>query len=249
LAPVPLSGTPVVLPLLLLLLIVSSPFTAPDTVGSNCTCRVADAPGFRVTGRTPGTTLKSAPVTVAELTVTADVPEDVSVTDCCVGKFRVTLPKANDTALKDNCGLCTAVPLPLNRTASVPLLEELLLIVSCPRARPVFVGSNWTWRIRDWPGFKVAGKLLLSALKPIPLIVAELTVTGELPVEVRVNGCGVDEPTVTSPKPSLSALKVSCGLVAPMPVPVKGTSAFPPSLELLPITRSPETPPAVVGLN
>jgi hypothetical protein len=37
-----------------------------------------------------------------------------------------------------------------------------------------------------WLGFRVTGKLPPTMVKPVPLIEAELTVTGEVPVEERV---------------------------------------------------------------
>ena len=65
--------------------------------------------------------------------------------------------------------------------------------------------------------------------KPVPVIAAEFTVTGEVPVDVRVNDCVVDEFTVTLPKLKLAVLIVSCGLTVPelaaTPVPAKPTTA------------------------
>jgi len=43
--------------------------------------------------------VKSAPVIDAEFTVTGDVPVDVSVNDCVVAVFTVTLPKLRLAAL------------------------------------------------------------------------------------------------------------------------------------------------------
>jgi hypothetical protein len=42
---------------------------------------------------------KPVPVIAAELTVTGDVPVDVSVNDCVVAVFTVTLPKLKVAAL------------------------------------------------------------------------------------------------------------------------------------------------------
>jgi hypothetical protein len=58
--------------------------------------------GFSVTGKLPPTTVKPVPVIAAELTVTGDVPVDVSVNDCIVAVFTVTLPKLNVAALIAN---------------------------------------------------------------------------------------------------------------------------------------------------
>ena len=44
--------------------------------------------------------LKPAPVTVAALTVTADVPEDVKVSVCVAGVLTATLPNARLDALR-----------------------------------------------------------------------------------------------------------------------------------------------------
>jgi hypothetical protein len=43
-------------------------------------------------------------VIAAEFTVTGDVPVDVSVNDCVVAEFTVTLPKVRFDVLTVNCG-------------------------------------------------------------------------------------------------------------------------------------------------
>jgi hypothetical protein len=55
--------------------------------------------GFSVTGRLPPTIVKPAPVIATEFTVTDEVPVDVSVNDCVVAVFTVTLPKLRFAAL------------------------------------------------------------------------------------------------------------------------------------------------------
>lgn len=50
-------------------------------------------------------------------------------------------------------------------------------------------------------------------VNPAPVIVAELTVTGEVPVELSVIDCVAAVLTVTLPKLRLVALTVSCELV------------------------------------
>ena len=68
-------------------------------------------------------------------------------------------------------------------------------------------------------------------------MVAELTVTGAVPVDVSVNVWVVAVFTVTLPKLRLPALTVNCGLAcgftAIVPVPLRATRAVPPVLELL----------------
>jgi hypothetical protein len=61
--------------------------------------------GFNVTGKLPPTIVKPAPETAAEFTVTGDVPVDVSVNDCVVAVFTVTLPKLKLAALIVSSGL------------------------------------------------------------------------------------------------------------------------------------------------
>jgi hypothetical protein len=63
---------------------------------------VIDSVGFNVTGRLAPTIVKPAPVIAAEFTVTGDVPVDVSVNDCVVAVFNVTLPKLRLAALTVN---------------------------------------------------------------------------------------------------------------------------------------------------
>jgi hypothetical protein len=69
-----------------------------------------------------------------------------------------------------------------------------------------------------------------DTVNPAPLSVAELMVTGAVPVEVNVTGCVEAVFTVTSPNVRLAALIVNCGvddggLDAVVPVPLKLTTA------------------------
>jgi hypothetical protein len=96
---VPLRFTTAALPLVELLLIASCPLPAPSDVGSNCTCSIVDWVGFSVTGKLLPTIVKPAPETATEFTVTGDVPVDVSVNDCVLAVFTVTLPKLKLAAL------------------------------------------------------------------------------------------------------------------------------------------------------
>jgi len=73
--------------------------------------------------------VKPAPVIATEFTVTGEAPVEVSVNDCVVAVFTVTLPKLKLAALTVNCGLGAAVLVPLRETKVVFPLEELLLIV------------------------------------------------------------------------------------------------------------------------
>ena len=101
----------------------------PADVGRNCTCSVIDCVGFSVTGKLPPTIVKPAPVIAAVFTVTGAVPVEVSVNDCVVAVFTVTLPKLRLAALTVNCGLGAAVLVPLRATTAVEPVDESLLIV------------------------------------------------------------------------------------------------------------------------
>ena len=55
----------------------------------------------------------------------------------------------------------------------------------------------------------VTGKLPLTIVKPVPLIAAELIVTGAVPVDVSVNDCVAAVFIVTLPKLKVVALTVN----------------------------------------
>ena len=55
------------------------------------------------------------------------------------------------------------------------------------------------------------------------MIAAELTVTGDVPVEVNVSDCVVAVFTVTLPKLRVAALTANCGLGAAVLVPLRST--------------------------
>jgi hypothetical protein len=88
-------------------------------------------------------------------------------------------------------------------------VDESLLIVICPLPVPADAGRNCTSNVSSWPGFSVTGRLPPTIVKPAPVIAAELTVTGAVPVEVNVKDCVVDVFTVTFPKLRLAPLTVN----------------------------------------
>jgi hypothetical protein len=141
---VPFRDTIVGFPVDEVLLIVSCPVAAPLAVGANCTCKVTDCVGFRVTGKEPLTIVKPAPAIVAEFTVTGAVPVDVSVSDLVAVVLTVMLPKLRVPALTFSCGFSAGAPVPVRITSAVLPVEELLLIVIWPPTAPVAVGLNCT---------------------------------------------------------------------------------------------------------
>ena len=70
-------------------------------------------------------------------------------------------------------------------------------------------GSNCTFSVTDWVGFKVTGNVAPDIVKPVPLNVAELMVTGAVPVEVSVTGSVEAVFTVTFPNAKLAGLIVN----------------------------------------
>jgi hypothetical protein len=147
--------------------------------------------------------------------------------------FTVTLPKLKLAVLTVNCGLGAAVLVPLRVTRFVLPLDESLSIVILPLADPVTVGRNCTCNVSDCVGFSVTGRLPPTIVKPAPVIAAEFTVTGAVPVEVSVSDCVVAVFTVTLPKLRVAALTVNCGLGAAVLVPLRVTCAVEPVDESL----------------
>ena len=105
--------------------------------------------------------------------------------------------------------------MPLRPITAVPLVDELLWRVSCPVKAPAVVGSNCTSSVTAKLGFKVTGKVAPDIVKPVPLNVAELIVTGAVPAEVNVTGSVDGVFTVTLPNAKLVALMVNVGTVVP----------------------------------
>lgn len=111
------------------------------------------------------------------------------------------------------------------------------------------LGLNCIRRVVDCAGFRVIGRPPPTSVNPVPVISAEFTVTGAVPVEVSVRDCVVEVSTVTLPKLRLPALAVSCGLGAGTLVPLSDTVASLPVDESLRISICPFAEPVVVGLN
>ena len=138
---------------------INCPLAEPAAVGLNCICRVIDWVGLKIVGRPPPTRVKPAPVILAEFTDTGAAPVEVSVSDCVVDVFIVTLPKLRLPELTVNCGLGTGTLVPLSTTVAVLPVDESLLTINCPFAEPGAVGVNCTSKVIDWSGSSVIGKL------------------------------------------------------------------------------------------
>ena len=83
----------------------------------------------------------------------------------------------------------------------------------------------------------------------VPLVVAEVIVTGAVPLETSVTGCADVVFTVTSPNVRLAELTVNWGLGTAVPTPFRLTTAVPFVDELLWIVNWPDEDPAALGAN
>jgi hypothetical protein len=99
----------------------------------------------------------TAALLLARLTLKPPLPAAaVSVT------VQLSLPAPVMDALLQDSALNDAsppVPVPVRLITAVPLVDELLWIVSWPAAAPAVVGSNCTFNVADWVGFKVTGNV------------------------------------------------------------------------------------------
>ena len=106
-----------------------------------------------------------------------------------------------------SCG----IPVPFRATTAGLLVEELLVTVNWPVAAPSAEGSNCTLSVGDWPGFTVSGKVPEASVKPAPVTVAPLMVTGPVPVEFTVTVWVASVLTATFPKATLVTPMLSVG--------------------------------------
>src|SRR2546425_9772039 len=105
---------------------------------ANCTLKVLDCPGGRVSGNVSPLMLKPAPVTGPCAMVKLALPELVNVTFCTPLLPTSTLPKLTLGGVTESCG-CTPVPL---RAMVLGELGALLTSETLPDTLPVAVGGN-----------------------------------------------------------------------------------------------------------
>jgi DMSO/TMAO reductase YedYZ molybdopterin-dependent catalytic subunit len=117
-------------------------------------------------------------------------------------------------ALLQERALTTARPVPLRLIVEVLPAYALLERVTVPDSVAALVGSNPRDSVAVCPGFNVTGKVTPEILKPLPVSVAELMVSGAVPEEVSVTDCVEAVFTTTLPKLTLLALRVSAGIHA-----------------------------------
>ena len=180
---------------------------------------------------------KPAPVSVAELIVTAAAPVEVKVTVCVVAVFTATLPNVTVVVLRLSPGVATltwmlkvwdappavAVTTAVWEVETAAMVAEKLAVVA-PAATVIEVGT-------------VTAALLLDKLTAVPpLAAAALRVTEQE---------SVAGPT-TEPLVQVKALTEGA---AEAPVPLKLTTALPLVAESLAIVSWPVAAPAAAGLN
>ena len=66
--------------------------------------------------------------------------------------------------------------------------EAFVVSVTAPVIEPDVVGSNETVREAVWPGFSVTGSVSPDIVKPAPVTVAALIVSGAVPDDVSTTG-------------------------------------------------------------
>lgn len=107
-----------------------------------------------------------------------------------------------------------AAPVPLRLITAEGLVEELLVMVSCPVTAPAVEGSNCTVRVAACFGFRVTGNETPDMVKPVPVSAAALMVTGAVPVDVSVTDFFEAVCRATLPKLTLLALTLRVGTAA-----------------------------------
>jgi hypothetical protein len=97
------------------------------------------------------------------------------------------------------------IPVPLRLAVALPD-DALLAIVSWPVRDPADVGTKTRLSVDVCPGANVRGNVAPVRVNPVPVTVALVTVTGPVPVDVRVTDWAEVEFTATEPKATLEEL-------------------------------------------
>ena len=181
------------------------PDALPVAVGANCTLKVLDCPGGRVSGKVSPLMLKPAPVTLPCAMVKLALPELVKVRFCTPVVPTSTLPKLTLGGVTESCG-CTPVPL---RAMVLGELGALLTSETLPDTLPVAVGANCTLKVLDCPAPRVSGNVSPLMLKPAPVKLPCAMVKLAPPELVKVKFCTPVLPTSTLPKLTLGGVTES----------------------------------------
>jgi hypothetical protein len=231
---VPLRPIVVAPPVVELLLRVRVPDSDPASAGSNCTVSVAVWLGFSVSGKLAPETEYSAPVTVAELIVTAAVPVELRITVWVDGVFTPTLPNARLFVLTPSVGLedpnCSA-----KLVDWLPALAISVTVVAFVTAVTVAV---------KLPLLAPPASARLSGTDTAVLLLARSTrnpLLGAAAFSVTVQ--------LSCPAPAIELLLQVNPVNAGTPVPLSATGTTVPPDESLVNARVPVAAPATVGTN
>ena len=217
-----------------LLVMVSWPVAAPETVGSNTTLKVTLCVGFRVNGAVAPETEKPVPEIAIALMVKGCVPFEVSVTVCVEGVFRLTFPK----------GILVALMFIVARAAFncrervlevVPAIADSVTVCAVLTAETVAVNVEVVEPDRTVTddGTVTAALLLeMPTVKP-PLAAAAFTVTEQESV----------------PAPVMDKLVHESAVSTGTPVPLREIAVEVPVDESLTSVNCPVAAPATEGSN
>ncbi len=233
--PFPLSVTTLVPPVPALLLIVMDPLAAPVLVGAKCTVSVAVCPGFSVAGKLAPVIVNPVPASVAEFSVSAAVPDEVSVTVCVPDVFTVTSPNARSVELTVSCGdppvSCRAKVFVALPAVAVRVSVSVVLTAATVALKLALVALAATVTEAG-----IVTELLLldrfTTCPPVPA--AALSVTVQVSVPAFVYELVLQERALSTP-----------GIASPVPLSV--TTLLAPLAALLPTVSAPAAAPVAVG--
>lgn len=104
------------------------------------------------------------------------------------------------------------LPVPVRLIVDVAPLVALLLIVTVPVSVAAAVGSNSRSSVAVCPAVRVSGVVTPDIVKPVPLIVAALMVTDEVPLDVTLTVCVEGVFRLTLPKATVAEPSVSAAV-------------------------------------
>lgn len=237
--PVPLRVIAAVIPveLLLLLVMVNVPVTAPAAVGSNLMVKTVVWPGLSVSGKVVPETVKPVPASAGALMVRGKFPTELKVSDFVVGVFTTTLPKASDVALVVRV-----------RVAASSWSEAVLEIAPSVAVRVAVAAVKLVQ-------FTVAVKLAVVApaateteAGTVTAVLLLASVTLDPPIAAAALMVSVQTSVV---EPVTEALAQVMPVISGTPVPVRLMAVLVPAEPLLLLVRvnEPVTAPETVGSN
>jgi hypothetical protein len=175
-----------------------------------------------------------APLTVAELIVSGEVPIEVSVRTWVEAVFRFTLPNERLEALSEMEGTaafnCSAKLAEAPPALAVSVAVCVVLTAETVAEKAALVAAAATVTVAG----TVTDELLLARLTANPPL-------GAAPFSVTVQ--------LSVPAPVSDELEQESELSVARPVPLRATVAAPPEEALLDIVSDPVAAPAVVGSN